>query len=177
MSDLKSSAELPARVRTMQILISALVAGPLLFAVVAIVMSQERNVQPRAPILSYVQIGLSIILFIAHLVVRRLMVASGRKRISAGTWESGLLPKVPGDLDNQERMLVGLYQTQMIITAALLEGAVFALLVGFMVEGQAICLALAGLFLVRIVSLIPGRTRVERWIETQQEAIEMDARV
>jgi hypothetical protein len=158
----------------MQVVMGALVAGPLLFAMIVIMTRQERNVQQPVPILSYVQIGLSIILFIAHLVVPKLLLASGRKQIRDGTWKSGLLPKVAGDLNNQERMLAELYQIQMIVTAALLEGATFALLIGFFVESQPICLALAGLFVVRIVSLFPGLTKVERWIETQQEAIDMD---
>jgi hypothetical protein len=105
----------------------------------------------------------------------RLLLVGGRKQISTGTWRvSTLLPKVAGDLNEQERMLSELYQTQMIVTAALLEGATFALLVGFFVEGQMFCLVIAGLFLMRIVSLFPSRTKVLGWIESQCNAIEMD---
>jgi F0F1-type ATP synthase membrane subunit c/vacuolar-type H+-ATPase subunit K len=172
MSDLTASAELSARVRTMQIILSALAAGIAFFAIVVLLVRQGGNFQPSAtPILTYTQVGFSILLLIAHLVVPNLLVASGRKKISIGTGKASSVSTVVSDLDDQERRLCELFQNQMIIGAALLEAAVFALLIAFLIEGEWACLVIAGLFLIRIVSLFPSRTRVERWIETQLDLI------
>ena len=55
----------------------------------------------------------------------------------------------------------------MIIAAAILEGAAFFLLIAYLLEGQAICLAAACLFVTLIAAKFPTRTGVESWTEKQ----------
>jgi hypothetical protein len=170
MSDLTPSAELSARVRIMQILVGSIAAGPAFFAIIVIMMRQGGNFPPpQAPLITYTLIGVSLLLFIAHLFVPNLIVASGRKRIKEGTWKSTPVSTTVNDLNEEERMLAALYQTQLIVSAALVEGGVFALLIGFLIEGELVGAVVAALLWIRLVSLFPSRDRVERWIENQRD--------
>jgi hypothetical protein len=170
MSDLTASAELSARVRTMHIVLAGIAAGPVVLAIIVAGMRQGRNLPPPAtPIVTYTLIGMSVLLFIAHLFIPNPVVASGRKRIKAGTWETPPLPTSVNDLEEEERMLATLYQTGLVLKSALLEGGVFALLIGFLVEGELASAVIAGLLWIRLVSLFPSRAKVERWIENKRD--------
>ena len=66
--------------------------------------------------------------------------------------------------------LFRVYQTTLIIKAAMLEGAVFLLLVMHMVERSPWTLALAVVFLAMLLLHIPTPQRVDEWIERQSLA-------
>ena len=63
--------------------------------------------------------------------------------------------------------LFGVYQATLIIKAALLEGAVFFLLVAHMIERSPWTLALAVVFLLMVLMHMPTPFRVDDWIEQQ----------
>lgn len=67
--------------------------------------------------------------------------------------------------------LFGVYQTTLIIKAAMLEGATFLLLVTHMQERSPWTLALAVVFLLILLMHMPTPLRVDDWIERQSLAV------
>jgi len=67
--------------------------------------------------------------------------------------------------------LFGVYQTTLIIKAAMLEGATFLLLVMYMLEHSPWTLALAVVFLLLLLMHMPTPSRVDDWIERQSVAV------
>jgi len=67
--------------------------------------------------------------------------------------------------------LFGVYQSTLIIKAAMLEGATFLLLIMHMLEHSPWTLALAVAFLLIILMHMPTPFRVDDWIERQSLAI------
>jgi hypothetical protein len=53
-----------------------------------------------------------------------------------------------------------------------LEGAAFFNLIVYMSEGQYLCLGLAAVLLLVILSKIPTRSRLEDWVSHELETIE-----
>ena len=66
--------------------------------------------------------------------------------------------------------LFGVYQTTLIIKAAMLEGATFLLLITHMLEHSPWTLALAVVFLVLMLMHMPTPSQVDDWIERQSLA-------
>jgi hypothetical protein len=62
-----------------------------------------------------------------------------------------------------------LYQTRLILVAALLEGAGFMQAIFYLMEGQTFSLAVALVLLAWLALLFPTRAGVEEWVERQQE--------
>jgi hypothetical protein len=67
--------------------------------------------------------------------------------------------------------LFAVYQTTLIIKAAMLEGATFLLLVTHMLERSPWTLALAVVFLLILLMHMPTPLRVDDWIERQSLAV------
>ena len=67
--------------------------------------------------------------------------------------------------------LFGVYQTTLIIKAAMLEGATFPLLIMHMLEHSPWTLALAAVFLLLLLMHMPTPLRVDDWIERQSAAV------
>jgi hypothetical protein len=61
-----------------------------------------------------------------------------------------------------------IYQMQLIIALAMLEGAAFLNLIACMIEHNWWSLAIAGGVVAIMAVQFPTRTRVEQWIETQR---------
>ena len=93
------------------------------------------------------------------------VIASGRKQIARRERQAG----AAGD---DTVRLAGLYQISMIIRLALLEGATFFQLIIFHLEGLQVSLVLAIVLLAGIILLFPTRSRVESWIDKQQEKLD-----
>jgi hypothetical protein len=165
-----TSDSLAPRIRVMQIIGSALVMGLLIFMGVSLFLrttGKFRNPPPDVPIISYVAAGFCGIQLIAFFFVPGIMVKAGRRRIGAnvGPLGAGLVSA------HSTGSLCGLYQTSMIVGDALLEGAALFLIIAFLIEGELIALLLAVFLLIILILQIPTRSRVERWIERQQELL------
>jgi hypothetical protein len=157
------------RIRVMQIIVAALVMGALSFLAVAVLIRESGNFPPRQPeMLSYyVGIPYGIALLVAHFVVpSRIGAAQGRlarnramANPSARQVESSANPG----------QWYGIYQTRLIVGAALLEAGAFYFLIAYLVEGTAFSLAAGACFIAGIAMKFPTRERVERWVERQAQ--------
>jgi len=67
-----------------------------------------------------------------------------------------------------------LYSSRLIIGAAILEGATFGLIIGFLIDATSWTLVAAVVFLVLNCLQFPTRTRLQRWLEEQQELLNQD---
>ena len=79
--------EIARRVRTSQIIVGAMVAGPLAFLVIVLVVIQRgfAGVPETAPILTYVALAFALSAVLARLIVPNLIVAQARRNIIQGT--------------------------------------------------------------------------------------------
>ena len=70
--------------------------------------------------------------------------------------------------------LCGVYLNQLIIGAAINEGAAFFAGVAYLLERNPIALAVALVLIAGVIARFPTANRVERWIEQQQEKLRED---
>ena len=152
------------RLRTMRIIIGALLMGILTFAVVAAITRAQGNMPPLRgePIVSYVAAGQGVIILLLQAIVPAAIATGMRKSLPA---EPEVTP---------ERWLA-VYQTRMIVGAALLEGAAFTFLIAYLIEGRPWTLA-GGLVCAALLAVLyfPTRERVERWVAAQREALQQE---
>ncbi|HXG10135.1 MAG TPA: hypothetical protein VNK04_10130 [Gemmataceae bacterium] len=153
--------DLDARIRVMQIILGAIVLGAVAFLVVAVVVRwQSDQPAPESPIISYIALGTALVIAVAYYFVTDALQASQRRGA------------------NTRIAWCNAYQTTMIAGAAMLEGAVFFLLIAYLLEGNLkdnwTPLVAALGFIVVIVTLFPTRSGLERWIAEQQEKLKQE---
>ena len=154
--------QLAPRVRVMQIIIIALAMG---CAAVLFVMYFIRDAQapaPAMPIMTYVSLAFAAMSVTMRLIIPRMMTAMGRKRL------------LQFDEPQIVEPLLQLFQTQMIVGAALLEGAVFFLAVSYMIEGNLLCLAVGAALTLAVAVQMPTVGGVASWVTQQQDQIRLE---
>lgn len=158
----------PAQVLTMQIISGALLVGVVIFlgmAVFIVAQNGPMNRQADVPLITYLAVGFFAIQLILWQVVPNVMVNAQLLRIASGTWTPP--PNWPSHdprYSTDEARLVGLYQTRLIIGAALLEGAAFFACIAFLLEGDYVSLFVAGVLILLMVGTFPTRQRVQSWL-------------
>ena len=151
-------------VLTAQIIVAALFAGCLFFMLIVLVIGRGQfssaelglNKQPMTLIGLVVAFGILAVRLVLPGVVTTQMLRQ-------------LAPRESKEPDWKD--LFGVYQTTLIIKAAMVEGAIFLLLVMHMIERSPWTLALAVAFLVILLLHMPTVPRVDDWIERQSLAI------
>ncbi len=178
MSDGNLSPNVRDRLRTMRLIHASLLMGCSTFAVIALVLRQQQAAPvPEQPMLSFVGLALAGSTGLALLLVPNAVTASWRKTIARGIFPLSTTPMTDAASGSGQSIgWWGLYQTRLIITAALIEGVIFFELLAYLTEGPPWNLAMAALFLVGLALLFPTQERVERWIRTQQELVEQQKR-
>ncbi len=152
--------------RVMRIILIALCLGVLSFATVVLVVS--RGAAPDAkPLMAWIGLAFAVAAFLGRQFMRSFLEVVNRKGMLEKE-KAGAATKSP------EAFLWNIYQTRLIIGAALLEGACFFNLVCYMVEGQWWNLAVVGVFLAINASTYPTKDGVETWIQQQLELLELD---
>lgn len=170
-------------VRTSQIIVGAMVAGVTFFCVfVTTVLGDAGRPGPAAkpdilglPLLTALCLGFGVITLVASFVVPRVMVEGGLRVIARGSsldemklTESGQRQVYPA---SDVRRLLPLFQTQLIVASALNEGGAFFGAVAYMLERQAVALAVAGTMIALILSRFPTLDRVQGWLDAQLERL------
>lgn len=160
MLDESQREQLKPLVRVMQIIVGALAIGIVNFEFVAlwIVMSGE-DPAVNPPRMTYAAIGAAVIAFFASALLPMFLAGPMKRQIATAQAVTGAKPDL--------RRYVGVYQTLLIIRCAILEGAAFFCLVGFMVEHHIAGPIAATLLLLAILVQFPTLSRLESWIETE----------
>lgn len=158
--------ELAARVRTMQIILGAIVAGAVLFlAVVSLMRAQSEQPTPEPGTLTYVMLGIAFVMAVGYHFANDAVTRGQRQRIAAA------IAAGAGATDVR-RMWHGAYQASLIAGAAVLEAAAFALILAYYLEGHWYSRTTAiGFILVMAIMLFPTAPGVERWIREQEGLI------
>jgi hypothetical protein len=182
-----------------QIIVGALLSGVLIFLVIAAVIDLQSKpdagpaarigadgrAQPEGqpdqsvPILTYIALAVGAVCLPMSLIVPNLVAKQQRLAIAGGKSLPGQSPAAtpaqrPEAVGTAPLGLPGAYLNQLIVGAAMNEGAAFFSGVAFLVEKNPIALAVALVLLAGLIARFPTASRVERWIEQQQEKLRED---
>jgi hypothetical protein len=149
-------------VLTSQIIVAALVAGCLFFLLIVLLIVPGK--------LGGWDLGLDQPMTCAALVVAFSVLAA--RIIVPGVITTQMLRQLSRREAKEPdwKDLFGVYQTTLIIKAAMLEGATFLLLIMHMLERSPWTLGLAVVFLLLLLMHMPTPSRVDDWIERQSLA-------
>jgi hypothetical protein len=175
MSEIDAQA-LARRVRTMQIICFALIAGVVVFQGVACyVVFVERGGAPTGPAdalptISMVAFAMFVPAVIISYVLPPVMTNLTIAQIAAGVWQ---LPEGadPKDYEGDEPKLLAARQTAMVISLALLEGVAFLACVAFFIEARLYALALVDVLVVLMLMRFPTEGSVRNWLTQAVERV------
>lgn len=182
MSDSSWQDELGPLIRTEKIIVGALIAGAVLFLVVAAVVASQGMLETQDDGSMILIFNLVLAFFLvgaltARLIVPASMVAAARRKIIAGNWSPVEGPHQGELLSIIERTgdagrLIAVHQTKTIVGAALVEGVTFFAIMVYMLTQSTFGLAVACAMIAVQAALFPTRGRVLDWIEAQLRRIE-----
>lgn len=164
------------QVRTLAIIVAALVSGPLTFlAVVLVIRGGDKAPQGGMPWFTYTALAVAGVCVLMRLTIPPGIVAGARRKILSGQYNPAA--RVTGPHRRQLEAffartgdagrLIIVYMTTTILGAATLEGAVLLLLIAHLIDGQVVTLACAAGILLALAAHFPWRARVFLWIEGQ----------
>ena len=164
-----------ANLRVMQIIIFAMTMGLVFFLAIVVFLSlQEPAAPPPQPLITYLALAFAATAVPASVIVPRLMVAAARKQIAKGTW---IAPSgqsiVPPPVDEAGKLVL-VYQTQMIVGAALNEGAAFFALIAYLLEHSPIALGLAIVLILGVAARFPTRAKLDAWLDEQLQQVMLE---
>jgi hypothetical protein len=168
------------QLRVLQIIVLALAAGCGMFGVIVISLCIGKPWNNDFPILTLMALGFGAMAIFFRLIVPPLIVLQGRKVLLRRLLESGS-EKVVKNTDYLEKpdadtagQLFQILMTRTIIAGALLEGAIFFLLIATLTEHSLPAITLAGMLWLSLIAHFPTRGWTERWLENQQRLLRED---
>jgi hypothetical protein len=193
MSNLTHPDALQPLARTCQIIIGAMIMGVAVFLAIVILVvptimapglppgaggAVAGPVGPQVPLITYTAAALGAMGLVMSYVVPGLFVVSVRRQAARGGWPDATAgkPVLPGEdpLADAPRRLLPLYQTQLLVGAAIIEGMAFFATLAYMLERNKIALAIAGFLLGCLASRFPTADRINRWLERQLDLLRND---
>jgi hypothetical protein len=168
------------QLRILQFIVLALAAGCGFFGGIVISLCLGKPWNYDLSILTLLALAFGAMTIFFRLIVPPLIVHQARKVLLRRLRDSGSekVVKNSDPLGAIDADIVGqLFQillTRTIIAAALLEGAIFFLLIATMAEHSLPALALAALLWLLLIAHFPTRDWTERWIENQQRLLRED---
>lgn len=165
-----------AQVKTLQLIVTALLTGCVAFLVVVLIVTQGSGDSPDPPMVTYIACGIASSLVLLRLIVPRSIAAQARWKVKQETPGNPRidLSNMPDDAMWENGGLGGLAQAfvvRTIVAAAMIEGAIFLLLVAFMVERSPASLVFAVVLIVVLAGHIPPRSRAEAWFHDQMRLL------
>ena len=151
--------------RTMQIIVAAIGGGTLFFALIAMIIVGDAAAKDQR-LLTTIGIGFAVFSLLIAAVIGPLIGGAAAQGARGG--EQGQTDAA-SEGNPELGQLLGLYQTRLIIQCALMEGAAFFNLIAYIIEHGIISVLVAAALLVAIFQKFPTLSRVQRWIEKQQE--------
>jgi hypothetical protein len=159
-------------VRTVQIIVGALTGGCVTFLVVVLVAVGVPGLPDSPPIMAWVAAVIAAVMVLLRLMIPAIFVARSRRKIRQGAFKSpiGKFPAVSLEAagpDSAQNALAQVFLSKTILAAAILEGAVFLLLVAYLVEHAPMSLMLAVLLIVALALHVPTQSQAEGWLQDQ----------
>jgi len=190
MSDMTDPDALQPIIRTCQIIVGALIVGVMTFlAIVLFAIPPLLNPAPAfpgegaggaaiaapgnssLPVISYLAVAVGLMDLVLSFVVPRMNADRARRQMAlegpTAITKGG--PSEPKQLypAGYTGKLAQLYQTQLIIGSALLEGAAFFATIAYMLERNPLALATAIVLLGTLAARFPTSDRVNAWLDRQ----------
>ena len=167
----------------LKIIVAGMTVGPLLFLLASWLLLRPAIAGrdgAGAWFLTSVAMGFGAVTILEWMVIPRLIVASGRRRILRGRFSGRehpvrMLQSSAEDLiarTGDAGRLMQLLLTKTIVGCALLEGATFLLLVAYLAEGHIASLWCAAVLILAVAAHLPTRWGVVAWIEGQLRRLE-----
>ena len=171
--------QLPAKIRVMQIIVGAMSFGCFCFLLIAILVSQNINKAPDQLILTYIALPIAAIILGVCAVSPVIIVSQGRKNIqqklfsNANRVSENFTDDKMRKENSKAQMLIALFQTKIFVASAILEGAVFFLLIAYMAEHSLLCISAAVVLLFLLIAQMPTTGRATYWIEDQLKLLDV----
>lgn len=172
--------------RTLQVILGAMAVGVAVFLGIVVFVippaGQGQAQEGRAglpgpvaalPVISVVAYTVTAILLPLSFVAPAVVAESLRKKRAAG--KTG--PAKGSPMTDDRAALAEIYQTRMILGAALTEAPAFLATVAYMIERNPMAMGLALALLGVMVMRVPTVPRVAFWVDAQHERLEADRAV
>jgi len=160
-------------VRTLQVIVGAMVIGCLAFLAVAVAAGPQTA--DSAPgdhvLLTYLALAWVLVSLVAGSVVAGVVAASGRRRLAGDPTAGGPPGRPTASPEAPPSSLTGLFSTGTIIRSAVLEGGALFAVVAYLVEGHRLALVAAAVGVAALLVGFPTEGRFREWAERQQEHI------
>ncbi|MDH3719329.1 MAG: hypothetical protein OES79_14515 [Planctomycetota bacterium] len=153
--------------RRMQIIAGTLASSVVVFGVVVLVMRQGEPAE--SAVVSYVAIPYTIACLVGSPIVAARVARMAQQSLVQGTLKPP--PNAPTG-SSDVGLLAGVYQTRLIIAAAIIEGAAFLNLVAYLLEGHVWTLAATVVLLFILLMQFPTTGRVENWVSDELESVQ-----
>jgi hypothetical protein len=147
--------------RDVQIIVSALILGVSLFAVIALVNTWKKA--PADPLFSYVMAALVVPMVVGGTIFERVMMATALQNLPPAWAEDKLM------------RLFAQFKIRAIIRNASLEGAAFANLVVYMVTAQWLSVAVGAAIVAVMLVGFPTTSRFDEWIRRRSENAQFES--
>ena len=154
-----------ALVRTMQIVAAALMLGVLVFLGIVLVITQG-DVSGKPELMTMMAAGFGALMIVSHFVIPAISVKLHLRQAAAE------LTAKKTDDDKRVRMY-GIYQAQLTIGFALLEGAAFFNLIAMSAENSVVSLGVVILLLGLMAVKFPTRDKVSFWVENKLRELQL----
>lgn len=155
----------PPVARVLQIVTIALSLGIVGFLVVVLVLHQQGlfpGPAPQPPIIPLAAVLQFVMIFAVWLFLPAILLRQGVIRIARDQ---------PDALRDTQKLL-NLKHTSQIVGCALLEGAAYMALIGYLMERQAYTLGIGLTCLLLILVTFPTHDRIKHWLMVQQDRLE-----
>ena len=143
----KLGPEWRGHLRTMQIIATALVLGPAVFA--AVVLATFQGASDALEFLGKIGLGFAAVTIVMSVIV------------------PGMIGKLKETSSTQQ--FLGVYQTRLITRLALLEGAAFINIFALQMEQSWWSLGTAGFVVILLIAGFPTQSKIEFWMQAQKE--------
>jgi hypothetical protein len=161
-------------VRTMQIIVAALMVGCLCLLVVALAVKGGPKQTSAMSMSTYLLSAASVCLVLAGYALTGVFVARARRKIRLGTWSSPV-QHVDAEWAKQNTdigKLVQVLVSQTILAASIMESAVLLSLVAYFLEQSPLSLTLAVLLILALAAYFPTADKIETWLDEQMRLLE-----
>jgi hypothetical protein len=167
---------LAKQVRVLQLVVAAMISGILMFLIVVCLTAGHGPAQEEHPIVTTIALAMAALCVILRLIVPDVVVSAARRKILRGEYNPGASATWAAKRQALEAFfrrtgdagrLMAVYMTTTVLAGAILEGAAFLLLVAYLVDRQAVSLAVAIAILVALAAHMPWRARVFAWIDRE----------
>jgi hypothetical protein len=122
-------------------------------------------------LLTWMAIGFAAIDLPLSFLVAALITRQNRRAIASGRWPPPQTRLDTGAPPTDAGKLAAVYSTQLIVAAAMIEGAAFFAGVAYLVGKDPIALGVGLLLIGVLITRFPTTDRVTRWIARQEELL------